>query len=155
MIYNERIIIRICALLLVSAVLAGCSERATAQLEDVDVTMFKTPACGCCGTYASYMEGKGFDVEIRDTKDMDAIRAKHNIPLKVQSCHTTVIGKYFVEGHVPVEAIGKLLTENPDIAGIALPGMPVGVPGMPGTKEGPFSIIAVHKDGSTSEFMQF
>ena len=145
--------VMLCVLWIGVVVLAGCSEHVEAQLNKVQVTMFKTAACGCCGTYTQYLEGKGFEVDIQETTDMDAIKTKYKIPLQLQSCHTMVAGEYFVEGHVPVEAIEKLLTENPDIAGIALPGMPVGVPGMPGTKEGPFIIVAVHKDGSTSEFM--
>ena len=72
----------------------------------------------------------------------------------MQSCHTTTIGNYFVEGHIPIEAIEKLMTEKPNIKGIAMPGMPSGSPGMPGAKQGPFIIYAIGNDGSVGEFMR-
>ena len=72
----------------------------------------------------------------------------------MESCHTTVIGEYFVEGHVPVEAIEKLLAEKPDVAGIGMPGMPSGSPGMPGAKQGQFIIYSINKDGTINEFMR-
>jgi len=117
-------------------------------------TIFKSESCGCCGLYASYIDQKGFDVEVVQIEDIDSIKEKYKIPAKMQSCHTTIIGDYFVEGHMPAEAIQKLLAEKPDIAGIALPGMPSGSPGMPGAKRGLFVIYAIAKDGSISEFMK-
>src|SRR3989338_9954341 len=100
----------------------------------VKATIFKSESCGCCDLYISYMDKKDFDVEAVQMDDISPIKEKYKIPAKVQSCHTAVIGDYFVEGHMPQEAINKLLAEKPDIAGIALPGMPSGSPGMPGTK---------------------
>ena len=117
-------------------------------------TIFKSESCGCCDLYISYMDKKGFDVEAVQMDDISPIKEKYKIPAKMQSCHTTIIGDYFVEGHMPEEAINKLLAEKPDIAGIALPGMPSGSPGMPGAKRGPFIVYAVNKDGSTAEFMR-
>jgi hypothetical protein len=84
--------------------------------------------------------------------DVSVIKEKYHIPDELHSCHTTVVGNYFIEGHVPMEAINKLLNEKPDIDGIALPGMPIGTPGMPGPKEAPFVIYQV-KDSVYSEFM--
>ncbi len=86
--------------------------------------------------------------------DLAPIKDKYNIPRQLQSCHTSIIGDYFVEGHVPVEAIARLIAEKPDIAGIALPGMPSGSPGMPGAKQGTWTIQAVGKDGAVTEFMK-
>ncbi len=120
----------------------------------VKATIFKSESCGCCGLYSSYMDKNGFDVEVVQTDDLAPMKEKYSIPAKMQSCHTTIIGDYFVEGHMPKEAIDKLLAEKPDIAGIALPGMPSGSPGMPGKKYGQFVVYAVSKDGSTSEFMR-
>ena len=85
-------------------------------------------------------------------RSLHIIKKKHNIPLEMQSCHTTILGKYFIEGHVPIEAINKLLKEKPDIDGIALPGMPIGTPGMPGEKEEPYIIYQL-VDGKSSVFM--
>ena len=87
-------------------------------------------------------------------QDMVPIKEQNKIPTELQSCHTSIIGGYFVEGHIPVEAINKLMQEKPNIAGIGMPGMPSGSPGMPGSKTGDFVITAVNKDGSMYEFMR-
>lgn len=115
--------------------------------------VLKSPTCGCCKGYAYALEDSGFQVKPTDMDNLDAIKEKYNIPNEMRSCHTTVIGKYFVEGHVPIEAVNKLLKEQPDIDGIALPGMPIGTPGMPGPREGPFVIYQV-REGKYSEFMK-
>ena len=84
---------------------------------------------------------------------MDAVKQRFNIPANMQSCHTTIIGDYFVEGHIPLEVIDKLLSEKPDLDGIALPDMPAGSPGMPGRKTEEFIIYGL-KDGQVSEYMR-
>jgi hypothetical protein len=114
--------------------------------------VFKTPTCGCCDGYVSFLEGEQFKVKKTNMTSLDSIKKKHNIPGEMQSCHTSVVGKYFIEGHVPIEAINKLLKEQPDIDGIALPGMPMGTPGMPGNKEAPYVIYQLI-DGEYSVFM--
>jgi len=116
-------------------------------------TMHKSPTCGCCLGHAGYLRGENIDVDVIKESDMASIKQKYNIPYEMQSCHTTEIGDYFVEGHVPIEAINKLLAEKPDIDGISLPEMPAGSPGMPGTKSGEFVIYAL-KDGQATEFMR-
>ena len=99
------------------------------------VIVHKDPSCGCCGVYVSYLRRQGFEVEVDDNTDMDSIKDKFGIPSDLESCHTTEVGGYVVEGHIPVEVIDKLLSEKPeDITGIAMPGMPSGSPGMPGPK---------------------
>ena len=113
--------------------------------------VYKSPTCGCCVKHAAYLEDKGFDVEINTVDDNDSIKEKCNIPLKMQSCHTTVIDDYFVEGHVPVEAIEKLISEKPSFDGITLPGMPSGSPGMPGLKREKFIIYSL-TDGVNENF---
>ncbi len=115
--------------------------------------VFKSPSCSCCTGYVRVLEEKGWKVRSTNTEAVDAVKDTHNIPAEMRSCHTTIIGKYFIEGHVPLKAVSKLLEENPDIDGIALPGMPIGTPGMPGPKEAPFIIYQL-KDGVYSEFMR-
>ena len=117
-----------------------------------DVEVFKTSSCGCCYGYVLFLEEEKFKVKKTDMRSLHSIKKKYNIPLKMQSCHTTILGKYFIEGHVPIEAINKLLKEQPDIDGIALPGMPIGTPGMPGEKEEPYVIYQL-VDGKSSVFM--
>ena len=116
------------------------------------VEVFKTPSCGCCDGYVLFLEEENFKVKQTNMRSLYSIKKRHNIPLEMQSCHTTILGKYFIEGHVPLEAINKLLKEQPDIDGIALPGMPIGTPGMPGEKEEPFVIYKLI-DGKSSVFM--
>ena len=118
----------------------------------LSVEVFKTPSCGCCYGYVLFLEKEQFNVKETDMRSLHSIKQKYNIPLEMQSCHTTIIGKYFIEGHVPLEAVNKLLKEQPDIDGIALPGMPIGTPGMPGKKEEPFVIYQLI-DGKFSVFM--
>ena len=116
------------------------------------VEVFKTPSCGCCYGYVLFLEEQTFKVNQTDMRSLHTINQKYNIPVEMQSCHTTILGKYFIEGHVPFEAVNKLLKEQPDIDGIALPGMPIGTPGMPGDKDEPYVIYQL-KDGKSSVFM--
>ena len=116
------------------------------------VEVFKTSSCGCCYGYVLFLKEENFKVKQTDMRSLHLIKKKYNIPLEMQSCHTTILGKYFIEGHVPIEAINKLLKEKPDIDGIALPGMPIGTPGMPGEKEEPYIIYQL-VDGKSSVFM--
>ena len=116
------------------------------------VEVFKTPSCGCCYGYVLFLEKEKYKVKQTDMRSLHTVKQKYNIPLEMQSCHTTIMGKYFIEGHVPFEAVDKLLKEQPDIDGIALPGMPIGTPGMPGDKDEPYVIYQL-KDGKSSVFM--
>lgn len=119
------------------------------------IDIYKDMSCGCCGVYANYVDGKTEPkINTFNVQDSEQIKKKYGIPSELESCHTTIIGDYFIEGHIPLEAVEKLLAEQPDIAGIAMPGMPSGSPGMPGQKYGDFVIYAVANDGSYSEFMR-
>lgn len=124
-----------------------------ALLKGQAVTVYKTATCGCCGNYVTYLERSGFDVEAVNVPSLGDIKTQYSIPADMQSCHTTVIGDYVVEGHIPVEAISKLLAEKPAIRGIAMPGMPSGSPGMPGPKE-PFLIYELNDGGKGPLFIE-
>ncbi len=103
-------------------------------------TMYTTPTCGCCHNYARYLEENGIDVKTIYISDRE-LREKLNVaPRELQSCHIIEFDSYYVIGHVPLEAIKKLLTEKPAIKGITLPGMPPGSPGMGGIKQGKLTI---------------
>ena len=142
----------IALLLLGVIVISGCSKGEVQSTSGDKVTLFKSPNCGCCVGYAAELEKNGFDVETVDTVDMHAVKQKFNIPQSMESCHTAVMGDYFIEGHVPIEAVNKLLEEKPEIDGIALPRMPAGSHGMPGVKREPFKVYAL-SNGEISEFM--
>ena len=120
----------------------------------VAVTLYKNPECGCCDGYADYLRQNGFAVTSKPTNDLAEISRKAGVPADLQGCHTAFIGDYVVDGHVPIEAIKKLLAEHPASKGITLPGMPEGSPGMAGEKAGPFTIYAIGADGQSSIFMK-
>lgn len=121
-------------------------------LRNVGVTLYQSSTCGCCEDYRAYLIEQGFTVQSVYAEDRTALRQQYQIPVLMESCHTAVIEGYFVEGHVPVTVIEKLLREKPDIDGIALPAMPEGSPGMPGEQLEPFIIYAL-SGGESSEFM--
>ncbi|MEX2013915.1 MAG: DUF411 domain-containing protein [Parcubacteria group bacterium] len=118
-------------------------------------TMYKTPTCGCCQVYGQYLKRENVKLTVVDMDDISPIKEQHGISRNLESCHTTMIGGYVVEGHMPMGVIEKLLTEKPDIKGIALPGMPSGSPGMPGPKTGEWTIYALGNDGMITEFMKY
>ncbi len=121
---------------------------------DFDAVVYKSPSCGCCSLYVDYLKDKGLDVKVEERASVEPIKRQYGVPSSLESCHTTIMGDYFIEGHVPFEAVEKLNAEKPDIAGIAVPGMPSGSPGMPGTKAGPIVVYAVNKDGTSEKFME-
>jgi hypothetical protein len=113
----------------------------------IQATLYKNPQCNCCEAYARYLDQNGFQVVVTPTHGLAEISRKAGVPEDLEGCHTMFVGDYVVDGHVPVEIIRKLLREKPAIAGITLPGMPSGSPGMNGAKEGSWTIYAVTKDG--------
>jgi hypothetical protein len=117
-----------------------------AYAETINVTMYKNPQCGCCEEYAKYLRRNGFNVTVKETHNMSLISRQNGVPEKLAGCHTAQVGGYVVEGHVPVSAIKKLLTERPNIKGISLPGMPEGSPGMTGQKTEPFTIYEISEE---------
>lgn len=114
---------------------------------------FKSPTCGCCELWVEHMRAAGFQVEVKDTQDMGAIKAEAGVPVGQGSCHTAKVGKYFLEGHVPAADVKRLLAEGPDARGLIVPGM---VPGSPGMEQGgvtkPYDVLLLAKDGSTTVY---
>jgi len=129
------------------------SQNSEKPLGGEVVTIHKSPTCGCCGVYAQYLEREGVATKVENMNDLSMIKEEYGIPVQLQSCHTSLVAGYVVEGHIPLSAVEKLLAEKPDIVGIALPGMPSGSPGMPGPQTEPWVISAIQKDGSITEFM--
>ena len=110
-------------------------------------TLYKNPQCGCCEGYADYLRGNGFEVDVRPTMELAEISRRAGVPAEIQGCHTMFIDDYVIEGHVPIGTIDRLLPERPQIAGITLPGMPLGSPGMGGARNGTWTIYAIPADG--------
>jgi hypothetical protein len=105
--------------------------------------LYKNPQCSCCEGYANYLRQNGYEVTVKPTHDLSLIKRQNGVPEALEGCHTTLIGNYVVEGHVPVAAVNRLLDGHPAIKGISLPGMPAGSPGMFGEKEGAFTIYEI------------
>ena len=128
---------------------AGIATPADAPL----VMVYKSPTCGCCNAWVEHMRQNGFRVEAHNTDNVDAIKDQAKVPGDARSCHTGLVGGYAIEGHVPAEVVRRLLREHPaDIAGLAVPGMVTGSPGMEGPSPQHYDVIAFHKDGHTSVY---
>ncbi|MEK6819044.1 MAG: DUF411 domain-containing protein, partial [Nanoarchaeota archaeon] len=106
----------------------------------IPITIYKTQSCGCCEGFISELTKAGFNVKLDVKDNIIDIKEKYNISEEMESCHTAFIEGYFIEGHVPIEVIEKLVSEKPALRGITLPGMPSGSPGMPGAKTGSYQI---------------
>lgn len=141
------------ALLATIALPAAFAARRAAAAEPIPATLYKNPGCACCEGYAQYLDQNGFRVDVKPTNDLAEISAKAGVPEELEGCHTMFVGGYAVDGHVPVEAVRKLLAERPPIRAITLPGMPEGSPGMVGTKQEAFTIYAIGPDGGRSIYM--
>jgi len=130
------------------------SEEKSGSVSDLPIVqVYKSPTCGCCSKWVAHLEANGFKVEATDVNDMSLIKRSYGIPGALASCHTAVVGDYLVEGHVPAEDIIQLLKQKPAIKGIAVPGMPIGAPGMEmGNRFMPYDILLMKKDGSSEVF---
>jgi hypothetical protein len=130
--------------------LSSLGVPAHAQNHSEGLTVYKSPTCGCCAKWTEYMKKAGFDVTVHETPNVGEVKAEHHVPSDVASCHTAIVGGYIIEGHVPAEAVRRLLKEKPDIAGLAVPGMPIGSPGMEGdgSVKQHYDIVAFRRDGS-------
>lgn len=126
----------------------GAAEKAP-----IPALLYKTPGCECCEGYAAYLEQHGFAVTVKETDTLASISAKAGIPAELEGCHTAFISDYVVDGHAPVEAVQKLLAEHPALAGLTVPGMPPGSPGMGGEKQLPLIVYAIDKQGEKSVYM--
>ncbi|ODS58185.1 MAG: hypothetical protein ABS36_04390 [Acidobacteria bacterium SCN 69-37] len=120
------------------------------------VTVHKDPSCGCCSLWIGHMERAGFRVTATDTTNMPALHAKLGVPAHVQSCHTAVVDGYLVEGHVPADEVKRLLKSRPAVKGIAVPGMPLGSPGMEqGNVKHQYSVLTFDEAGRTTVFARY
>lgn len=116
------------------------------------VQVWRTPTCGCCGAWVRHLEANGFRVTVTMQDDLAAIKARYGVPRNLESCHTAVVGGYVVEGHVPAADVRRLLRERPALAGLVVPGMPAGSPGMEAPVSEPYATLALAADGSTRVF---
>lgn len=148
---------RLTSLLLGTLVAAGAgtvvlAER-PAQAKATEMTVYKSPTCGCCGKWIDHMKAAGFQVKVVDMDDLTEIKQASGVPMKLRTCHTAVVSGYAIEGHVPADVVKKLLAEKPAATGIAVPGMPIGSPGMEvGNQKDSYEVILFDKTGKTSVY---
>jgi hypothetical protein len=117
-----------------------------------DMVVYKSPTCGCCDKWIEHMEEAGFRVEAKNVPDLNPVKAEFGVARNLQSCHTATVGGYLVEGHVPADLVQRMLEEKPDIRGLAVPGMPMGSPGMEGPYKDAYNVLAIGTDGRTSVY---
>ncbi|WP_419940296.1 DUF411 domain-containing protein [Candidatus Palauibacter sp.] len=164
---------RVCAAAALGAVLvtAGCAPEAAAEnggaisggvahatlaatiADAPTIKVYKSPTCGCCAFWVDHMREAGFVLDVEDTDDMIAVKLDAGLPLQLQSCHTALVGDYVFEGHIPAEVIARFLAEAPSARGLAVPGMPVGSPGMEfGDRVDAYDVIQFDAQGNTSVY---
>lgn len=136
------------ALALTGATLAPTSAATPPSV----VTVYKSPSCGCCSAWVEHMKEAGFQVAVKDLPDVSPIKAESGVPGKLQSCHTAIVDGYVLEGHVPADLVKKLLKERPKVAGLAVPGMPMGSPGMEGPRKDPYDVLTFTVAGQTTVY---
>jgi hypothetical protein len=153
MTYDRRSFLKTLAAAGVGAV-AVSGITAASALADVPITVYKTPTCGCCKAWVDHLKKSGFAPKTHDLPDLSETKDTLGVPDALRSCHTAVIGKYVIEGHVPADLIHKVVKEKPaNILGLAVPGMPAGSPGMevPGRKDA-YDVIAFTRDGKRTVY---
>jgi len=133
---------------------AAFAQRSAAQVE-----VWKSPTCGCCKDWIAHLEAEGFRVKVNEVPDTAPFRAKAGIPERYGSCHTAKVDGYALEGHVPAKEIRRLLGERPKAVGLAVPGMPVGSPGMDGPvyqgRKDPYDVLLVATDGGARVYQSY
>lgn len=141
---------------LVMAAMSAFAGPVLAAAARTRVTVWKTPNCGCCKDWVKHLETNGFDVVTHDVKETASKRQALGLAEKYGSCHTATVNGYVLEGHVPARDIQRLLRDKPSAIGLAVPGMPVGSPGMEmGTGADAFDVVLVLKDGSSRVFQSY
>jgi hypothetical protein len=128
---------------------AGAATTPVQASTNEDITVYKNRYCGCCHKWIEHLEQSGLTVAVVNVDSTSSVRSRLGVPGSMASCHTAIAGDYWIEGHVPADLIARLLEERPaDIEGIAVPGMPVGSPGMEGPNAVAYDILALKSDGS-------
>ena len=144
------------ALAVVSLVAVACSQKAQTTQTGPEIIVYKSPSCSCCAQWASYLRDSGFRVTVHAVNDVESMSRQFGVPAPLAACHTARVGGYTIVGHVPVADIERLLKERPAIAGLAVPGMPVGSPGMErGTTREAYDVMTFDEHGQTSVYQTY
>ncbi|MCH8498394.1 MAG: DUF411 domain-containing protein [Marinobacter sp.] len=144
--------------LIITLKLASLGLFAHSAAASDTITVYKTPTCGCCTDWVDHLKADGFDVKALDIthQALNQVKEEAGLRPELASCHTAFVGGYVIEGHVPAADIRRLLAESPDALGIAVPGMPMGSPGMEfGDRQDPYAVLLFNKEGQTRIFSQY
>lgn len=135
---------------------AANAEEKQAVAEMIGIEVYRSPSCGCCGKWIQHLKENKFSVKDYVTNDVQLIKDKYGVSAEMSSCHTAIVNGYVVEGHVPAADIIKMITDKPNIAGISVPGMPVGTPGMDmGGKKDAYQVVSFDKDNNYKTFNSY
>jgi hypothetical protein len=135
--------------LLASAATLVARRAVFAQTPPPVITVYKDPGCECCAKWVKHLNANGFVAMVRDVGNMDEVKKTMNVPAALQSCHTAVVGRYVIEGHVPADVIKKFLAEQSSSLGLSVPGMVTGSPGMEGARSEHYDVVAFERDGKS------
>lgn len=135
-----------------SAPAPGGTAVSIAEVPDEVISVYMSPTCGCCGKWVEHLRNAGFQVAVTEVDDVRPVKTRLGIAPGHWSCHTATVGDYLIEGHVPAEDIARMLTDKPQIRGIAVPDMPIGSPGMEGSWKEAYDVLALHHDGAVSVY---
>jgi hypothetical protein len=139
--------------LVLAATVAGVGGLAiAAPSPGLEISVYKNASCGCCKKWVEHLQAAGFRVTVHDTSNLAGVMERYGVPRKLTACHTAVADGYVIEGHVPADVIQRLLKERPGIAGVAVPGMPAGSPGMESETPARFYILTFDKNGTTAVY---
>ncbi|MES2522718.1 MAG: DUF411 domain-containing protein [Gemmatimonadota bacterium] len=130
----------------------AAAAKGAAATAPKSIVVYKDPNCGCCKEWVKHMEKAGFVATVHDTGDMATVKKSMGVPSSFESCHTARVGSYTIEGHVPADVIEKLLREKPVALGLAVPGMPMGSPGMEGPRKDKYDVMLFEKNGKSRVF---
>ena len=144
----------IAGIIVAAGVLAG--GLAAAQRPAPVVEVYKSPTCGCCANWVKHLEAHGFRTRVTNVDDMTTVKTKQGVPARLSSCHTGVVNGYTLEGHVPAADVQRLLKDKPAVVGLAVPGMPIGSPGMEaGSTVQRYDVLAFTRQGETKVFASY
>ncbi|MEH2139702.1 DUF411 domain-containing protein [Nostoc sp.] len=122
----------------------------------LNATVYHSPDCNCCGGWIDHLKTQGFQITDFSTPDIETVKQKYNVPDNLSSCHTAIVNGYVIEGHVPANDIKRLLQEKPNVAGLSVPQMPVGTPGMEiGNQKDPFTVFTFDRNNSVAVFNKY
>lgn len=147
---------KLVAMLLAGVILSMTGLILTQRPADAgDVIVYKSPTCGCCSEWVKHLKENGFSVKTEDLHNVNPIKAELGVPNQLRSCHTAKVGDYVIEGHVPAKDISRLLKEKPQVSGLAVPGMPMGSPGMEGPRKDRYDVLTFQMNGKTSVYTSY